>query len=91
MISAALEAEVDTAACPLGGYDRRVLGELRRREYRRVMTSDRATADPGTWLQPRFSIRADDDVASVERQLIGARAAWRRARNDVRILAKSLR
>ncbi len=66
---------VDTAACPLGLYDRRVLWELRRRGYRRVMTSDRAAAAPRSWLQPRFSIRHDDTAESVA---FAARPAGRR-------------
>jgi peptidoglycan/xylan/chitin deacetylase (PgdA/CDA1 family) len=56
---------VDTAACPLGEYDRRVLARLRRLGYSRVFTSDRSTARPGSWLQPRYSVTADDSPESV--------------------------
>ncbi|HEY3087693.1 MAG TPA: polysaccharide deacetylase family protein [Jatrophihabitantaceae bacterium] len=58
-------ATVDTAACPLGEYDRRVLARLRRLGYSRVFTSDRSTAQPGSWLQPRYSVTADDSAVTV--------------------------
>ena len=62
---------VDTAACPLGLYDRQVLADLRRRGYVRVMTSDRSRARVEAWLQPRYSLTADDDVSSVRGLLDG--------------------
>ena len=82
---------VDTAACPLGLYDRRVLSELRRRGYRRVMTSDRAAANPRAWLQPRFSIRRDDTVESVADLLDKPDGALRRLAARGRITLKGLR
>ena len=47
---------VDTAACPFGAYDRRVLNALRAYGYRRVFTSDDGPARADGWLQPRNSI-----------------------------------
>lgn len=81
---------VTSVACPLGLYDRRVLGELRREGYSKVMTSDRAIARAGSWLQPRFSLRAGDDASSIAEVLTAPRpiSAWR---SRARILAKSLR
>jgi peptidoglycan/xylan/chitin deacetylase (PgdA/CDA1 family) len=81
---------VTSVACPLGLYDRRVLRALRRQGYTKVMTSDRAVARPDRWLQPRFSLRAGDDVGTVERLLAPPRRrdAWRA---DARILVKTLR
>jgi peptidoglycan/xylan/chitin deacetylase (PgdA/CDA1 family) len=52
--------EVRQAACPFGAYDRRVLSELRRHGFARVYTVDEGGADPGAWLQSRYTIRADD-------------------------------
>ena len=43
-IEEATGVPVDAAACPFGLYDRATLGQLRRRGYTQVMTSDRATA-----------------------------------------------
>jgi peptidoglycan/xylan/chitin deacetylase (PgdA/CDA1 family) len=58
-------APVTDAACPLGQYDRRVLGRLRRHGYRRVFTSDRRPARRDAWLQPRYSVRRDDTPESL--------------------------
>jgi peptidoglycan/xylan/chitin deacetylase (PgdA/CDA1 family) len=47
---------VDTAACPFGAYDRRVLSACRQHGYRHVFTSDDGAARCDGWLQPRNSI-----------------------------------
>lgn len=65
-------APVTTAACPLGRYDRRVLGELRGLGYTKVFTSDRRAARRGDWLQPRFSVRRDDTPASLRAQVVAS-------------------
>ena len=84
-------ADVAEAACPLGRYDRRVLGRLRRLGYRRVFTSDRARARRAAWLQPRYSVRRSDDVASV-RALLGEAPALRdRIVASARVTAKRWR
>jgi peptidoglycan/xylan/chitin deacetylase (PgdA/CDA1 family) len=64
-LAEAADAPVDTAACPLGQYDRSVLSDLRKFGYRRVYTSDRRPAAPAAWLQPRFSVTRDDTAATV--------------------------
>jgi len=56
---------VDTAACPLGEYDRRVLARLRKLGYSRVFTSDRCAARPASWLQPRYSVTEDDSPGTI--------------------------
>lgn len=81
---------VTRAACPLGLYDRRVLSHLRRRGYAGVMTSDRAPAPPGAWLQPRYSIRRGDHADSVRAMLEGA-SRLDSVRTSARLLAKRLR
>jgi peptidoglycan/xylan/chitin deacetylase (PgdA/CDA1 family) len=70
---------VDEAALPLGRYDRRLLGHLRRLGYRRVHTSDRAWARPGAWLQPRFSVRDTDTADSLRREVLTRPPLGRRA------------
>jgi peptidoglycan/xylan/chitin deacetylase (PgdA/CDA1 family) len=71
---------VDQAALPMGLYDRRLLADLRRLGYAVVHTSERMTGLEGAWLQPRFSVLADDTVTSVERSALAdpprARRAW---------------
>lgn len=47
---------VDTAACPFGAYDRRVLAHLRAAGFRTVYTSDGGTARRADWLQPRVTV-----------------------------------
>ena len=49
------------AACPFGAYDRRVLRALRRAGYAHVYTSDGGTAGRSGWLQPRNTVKDDDD------------------------------
>ncbi len=82
---------VEQAALPLGRYDRTVLGALRRTGYRTVFSSDRGWARPGAWLQPRFSLRAEDTVESLRTEVLARPSAPSRAKADVRTLVKSLR
>lgn len=79
-ISAVVGADVDTAACPFGRYDRRVLADLRRLGYRRVFTSDRRPARPDAWLQPRYSVRSADTASTVGQIVFGHRALPQRVR-----------
>jgi peptidoglycan/xylan/chitin deacetylase (PgdA/CDA1 family) len=64
-ISAIVGTDIDTAACPLGRYNRRVLTDLRRLGYRRVFTSDRRPARHNAWLQPRYSVLRTDTASTV--------------------------
>jgi peptidoglycan/xylan/chitin deacetylase (PgdA/CDA1 family) len=82
---------ITQAALPLGRYDRKVLGRLRTLGYRRVFSSDRAPAKTRAWLQPRFSVRDTDTIASLERELFGPRSLGQRARNRAATLYKSQR
>ena len=68
-LEAVLAVPVDTAAVPLGRYDRPLLTQLRRRGYQTVYTSDRRPSQGGAWLQPRYSIRAQDDAPSLRREI----------------------
>jgi len=65
LIGEASGVSVETAACPLGEYDRRVLTRLRRLGYSQVFTSDRCSARPTSWLQPRYSVTEDDSPATI--------------------------
>jgi hypothetical protein len=69
----------------MGMYDRRLLADLKRLGYTAVHTSDRMAAREGAWLQPRYSILADDTVESVEQYAL---ADPRRSRR-VWLVAKS--
>lgn len=70
MIAEAAGAPVCEAALPLGRYDRTLLATLRRLGYHRVYSSDRRRTNAGAWLQPRFSIRADDTIDSIRSTIL---------------------
>src|SRR5688572_27659928 len=69
-LAAVVGTGVDTAACPLGRYDRELLGRMRRLGYTRVFTSDRRRARADSWLQPRYSVRRDDTPASLRAEAL---------------------
>jgi peptidoglycan/xylan/chitin deacetylase (PgdA/CDA1 family) len=81
---------VDAVACPLGLYDRSVLGALRHQGYRRVFTSDRRVARTSWWLQPRYSVRHTDTPESLRAEVF-ASAASHRLRNTAAGLVKRWR
>jgi hypothetical protein len=79
-IAAVAGSPVTTAACPLGLYDRRLLGEMRHQGYTHVFTSDRRPATGGAWLQPRFSVRREDTAGSVRTDMLQPAPLSTRAR-----------
>ena len=79
LLAEAAGAPVDEAALPLGRYDRRLLDRARTLGYTRVHTSDRRWARPTDWLQPRFSVRGQDTVDSVRRDVLTRASPARRA------------
>lgn len=90
-LAAAAGYGVDTASCPLGGYERRLLGDLRRLGYRRVFTSDRRPAREKAWLQPRFSVRRDDTPETLRTALLSRPGVRRRVRSGAVALLKRWR
>ncbi|WP_421741990.1 polysaccharide deacetylase family protein [Cellulomonas sp.] len=90
-LASVAERSIDEAACPLGRYDRKVLGALRRAGYATVYTSDRALARQRSWLQARFTVRAGDGVEDVEAVLAHRGRYLTRAQDALRIRAKTLR
>ena len=80
VIAAAAAAPVDAAACPFGAYDRSVLTALREHGYKRIFTSDRRRAQPGAWLQPRYSVRRGDTIQTVRDTIIAEPRLSGRAR-----------
>ena len=62
-----VQRAVTHAACPFGSYDRRVLRALQGSGYRYVYTSDRGSARPDAFIQPRNSVRAADGPDLLER------------------------
>ena len=90
-ISEAAGSAVDEAALPLGRYDRRTLVALRNLGYARVFSSDRQAVRGDTWLQHRFSLRADDTIDSVRASILTPPPRWRRAQARGKSLVKRLR
>jgi peptidoglycan/xylan/chitin deacetylase (PgdA/CDA1 family) len=88
-LAEAADTPVETAACPLGRYDRRLLTDLRRLGYRHVFTSDRRPARAGAWLQPRYSVRHTDTASSLRAEVRPNLVA--RTRLEAVGLAKRLR
>jgi peptidoglycan/xylan/chitin deacetylase (PgdA/CDA1 family) len=74
-------ARVVEAACPFGGYNRRVLERLRASGYDRIYTSDGGPAAARSWIQPRNTIVQGDDLGRVLSLVSevpsGPKAAWR--------------
>jgi peptidoglycan/xylan/chitin deacetylase (PgdA/CDA1 family) len=74
-------ARVVEAACPFGGYDRRVLERLRASGYERVYTSDGGPTSADSWIQPRNTIVRGDNLQKVSgiltKDYAGPAAAWR--------------
>jgi peptidoglycan/xylan/chitin deacetylase (PgdA/CDA1 family) len=91
MIAEAAQAEVDSAACPLGAYDRTVLANLRRCGFRRVFTSDRRPARSEAWLQPRYSVRRADTPQTLRTRVLAGEALAARVRGTAAAAVKRWR
>jgi peptidoglycan/xylan/chitin deacetylase (PgdA/CDA1 family) len=86
-----LGRRVDRTAAPLGRYDRHTLGLLRASGCAEVNVSDQRPARPGAWVQPRFSVRADDTVATLRARMLASMDPARRVRNALVSAAKRWR
>ncbi|HWI31333.1 MAG TPA: polysaccharide deacetylase family protein [Microbacterium sp.] len=89
-LAAASDGEIDTAAFPLGRYDRPLLGNLKKRGYTTVYSSDRFPARSESWLQARYSVTAGDTVESV-RRIMDHTIGLGDARNVLASVVKRLR
>ncbi|MFD2356318.1 polysaccharide deacetylase family protein [Nonomuraea ferruginea] len=76
---------VSRVAIPFGSYDRLVLNRLRRMGVTRAYTSDGGRARPGSWLQPRTSLRHDLDRGWIARVLGGPSLPRRAAKLATRL------
>jgi peptidoglycan/xylan/chitin deacetylase (PgdA/CDA1 family) len=83
-------SRIAQAACPFGGYDRRVLQHLRKAGYDRVYTSDGGPANRDSWIQPRNTIVRGDDLQKVLSILnqapSGPKLAWRQLKLSIKRL-----
>jgi peptidoglycan/xylan/chitin deacetylase (PgdA/CDA1 family) len=91
LITEAAGQLINRAAVPLGQYDRRSLTMLRDYKYREVNTSDPRLARPGEWLQPRFSVQADETPQSLDLSIARASTPLMRIMRATRGKVKRLR
>jgi peptidoglycan/xylan/chitin deacetylase (PgdA/CDA1 family) len=87
VLEEALQAPVDTAACPFGAYDRRTLSALRSAGFTRVYTSDGGRAAATDWLAARNTVTRSDSAESIERMLhasSGSASLVRRAKRWIK-------
>lgn len=82
---------VDEAALPRGQYERRTLAQLRRLGYAHVHTSDRQSSEPAAWLQHRYSLRSDDTLDSLRRDVLAPQPLRRRLTARLKSRVKQLR
>lgn len=80
VLQAATGLPVESAACPFGAYDRRILASLREHGYAPVFTSDQRPARAGAWLQPRYTVRCTDTLASIRDGILRGPRFTQRAR-----------
>lgn len=81
---------INTAACPFGAYDRRVLKALSEAGYRTVYTSDGGPCRDH-WLVARNTIKRTTTLHEINRMIINsAKPSWK-LRSSLRMMAKSLR
>jgi len=91
ILEAAAGTAIDSAACPRGAYDRRVLASLREHGYVTVFTSDRRRGCTGAWLQPRYSVRCDDTIHTVRDGILSGPRLAERARGAAASRVKAWR
>lgn len=78
-----LGRRVDRTAAPLGRYDRHTLALLKDGGCTEVNVSDQRPARAGAWVQPRFSVRADDTPATLRARMLASMDPARRVRNGI--------
>lgn len=89
-VESVLGRSIDTASCPFGDYDRRVLAELRRLGFRRVYTSDGGWTSSGAWLQRRNTV-TPKAWPSIRERLEGREPARARALRRLKGVVKRWR
>ncbi|HSP44332.1 MAG TPA: polysaccharide deacetylase family protein [Luteolibacter sp.] len=86
-----LGSQVESAACPFGDYDRRVLRILKNAGYQSVFTSDGGGCDPAWWLKPRTTVRRSFTPAHLDRILSAEPRSARKVIDRLRVIAKANR
>lgn len=84
-------ASIDSAACPFGAYDRRVLRSLGQAGYQSVYTSDRGSTSDRHWLRARNSITRSMSQGAIIRLLNEGVGVLTQLSIDIRRTLKRLR
>ena len=79
---------IESAACPLGAYDRHVLTALRQAGYKRVYTSDGGRVGDSEWLQARTTVVRSNSASSIAQLIRHGPGAWEQSSIDLRKLFK---
>lgn len=82
---------LNSAACPFGSYNRRVLSYLREQGMTSVYTSDAAICSRDAWQRARFSVHDTDTIETIRAQVQSAQSPLRILKDRARILVKALR
>lgn len=90
ILSQASDGPIETAALPLGRYDRRILRKLKDLSYRTVYSSDRRPSHPNAWLRPRYSVTSSDTIQSI-RDIVTRRPGVAELRSYASSVVKRLR
>ena len=86
-----LGKNVESAACPFGDYDSRVLRFLKNSGYQSVFTSDGGECDSGRWLKPRTTVRRSFTPIHLDRILSTESRPARQLIDRLRLTAKANR
>jgi hypothetical protein len=82
---------VESASCPFGDYDRRVLKELRRIGYRFIYTSDGGAATEAQWLRARITVRRWMSMDDLRQIIQNGPGRWNQFSIELRKLYKRFR
>lgn len=79
---------IDTVGIPFGGYDRRVMRQLKRTGFSEIYRSDGGLASDRTRLRHRTSIRAGMSDSFIESVLAGRESPMRRMKRALKTILK---
>ena len=86
-----INTEVNIAACPFGQYDSLVLKKLKSYNFKSIYTSDGIPSTMDSLVQPRYSIKNDDDAEIIEKIINQKLMSCDTLLRKVKILLKSIR
>ena len=79
---------IDTVGIPFGGYNRRVMNQLKRAGYREIYTSDGGCSSEQRRVRHRTSVRAEMTDAVIEALLDGRESPVLRFKRHLKAMLK---